>query len=270
MTATGTATETTMAEQTLIADTQPQGVTTRELAKKLGRTAQSVLNWKDEGMPCLSVGRPGVPCRFDEEACRKWLAANKAGFGRGGTRDGAGRPRKKRKARATAWRAGDGPLIDEAERKARVSERVAELAGTAAAEAALDPDVLALESDRCKLTPDDLVLLAYLEPSVSGMTKTALERLEKLEGFYKRRTERLKAQGELVPAREVRAAAQAMLAEIRTGLEAGARAWAQQIAGALDLDGDAHQRVERLLVARVREAIEAAHAAGQQASAGAA
>ena len=244
----------------LIADAQPVGLTTRELAEKLGRTAQSVRNWVDEGMPYLEEGqRSGNPYRFDEQACRKWLAANKAGFGRGGTREGAGRPKKKRKAKATAWRAGDGPLIDEAERRQRVNERVAELAGTAAAEAALDPDVLALESDRCKLTPDDLVLLAYLEPSVSGMTKGALERLEKLEGFYKRRMERLKAQGELVPAREVRQAAQAMLAELRTTLEAGARGWAERIAGELGLDGEAHQRVERLLVAKVREAVEGVH-----------
>lgn len=237
-------------DETLIEGTQPAGLTTRELAERLGKTPQTVRNWTREGMPCLSEGGLNRPGRFDEAACRRWIAAHKSGLGRGGERERAGRTPNKKRRKKREWREGPSPLLEDAEKKKRANERLAELAGTTGAQAAVDPEVVALERDVCKLTHADLVLLAHLIPDVSGLTGGAVQRLEKLETIQSRQLERHKAAGRLLDAGHVRQTYEAVFGELRARIDASAKDTAGELAAALELDGEGHKRVEKVLKER--------------------
>lgn len=243
----------------LLEGTTPDGATTEEVAGVFGVTPQTVRNWQRRGMPCLADGRQGVSARFDLKACKRWAAANKIDTGHGGDRAGAGRKKRRGRPRKNAhqWRDGGGePLIDEAEKRKKAIDLVADLAGREHH----DPEALDLATDLCKLTFHNLVTLAHLTPDVSGLTPAAVARLEKLLAVQQRQREFARSAGELVRASDVRREAGELLGELRQALEAGAKDTARELAAMLELGGEGHKKVERMLkdraaamVAKVRE-----------------
>lgn len=240
----------------LIEGTAPLGVPTEAVARALGVTPQSVRNWTLKGMPCLAAGGPGVSARYDLAACRTWCAANHMHTGHGGERAGAGR--KRGRPRKTAWRGegGPAPLLDRAEARQRAVDRIAELA----AGPGHDPEALDLAQDLCKLTASDLVVLAHVTPEASGLTPAAIARLDKLLAVQQRQREMAREMGELVRARDVRAAAEEAYGQLRQALEAGARAWAEDLSAMLELDGGQRREVERRLRERVAGVVEGVRA----------
>lgn len=249
----------------LIEGTQPEGITTEELADRFGVTPQTVRNWARRGMKPLTTGVPGVSARFDPVACEKWARANRMETGHGGERAGAGKPKRRpgrppgSKNKKRGWRDGGGagePLIDHAEKRQRAMERVAELAGRDAA----DPEALDLAADLCKLEPSDLVILASIAPEASGLTPAAIGRLDKLETIQLRQLERMRTMGTLVRASDVRERAAEVYGECRAAIDASSKDIARDLAALLELDGEGHKKVEKLvrekmvaLVERLRE-----------------
>lgn len=251
----------------LLEGTTPQGATTEEVAVAFGVTPQTVRNWQRRGMPCLADGKQGVSARFDLAACKRWAAANKMETGHGGERVGAGRKRRRGRPRKSQWRDGQGgpggePLIDEAEKRRKAIDLVAELAGREHT----DPEALDLATDLCKLTYHNLVTLAHLTPEASGLTPSAIARLEKLLAVQQRQREFQKASGELVRASDVRREAEELYGELRQAMEAGAREWARELAAMLELDGEGHKRVERMLKDRVAAMVARVREIGQSAA----
>ena len=242
----------------LIDGASPQGLTTEELAGELRErlklakppTTQTIRNWAKAGMRPLTPGKPGVSARFDPDACERWVRENRSGLGRGGERERAGRPSDRKKGRKSRWRDEPSPLLEGAEKRQRANERIAELAQASSAEALADPEVIALERQACKLAHADLVLLAHLTPEVSGLSGAAIQRLEKLETIQSRQVEREKAMGRLLVAGDVRATYERLFGELRQAIDASAGDTAAAIAAMLELDGEGHKKVEKLLKER--------------------
>lgn len=74
---------------------EPGGLSAKALGKALGVSDQTVDNYRREGMPVQVESPRGR--RYDLAACTAWVQANKPGWkapgvGRGGKREGAGRP----------------------------------------------------------------------------------------------------------------------------------------------------------------------------------
>lgn len=74
-------------------------LTRRELAGVLGVHMQTVTKWERDGMPIAERGRKGKPSTYSEPAVRAWL--------------------QQREEAARAAAAGDGPILDLAQERAR-------------------------------------------------------------------------------------------------------------------------------------------------------
>lgn len=49
------------------------------LADMFGVAPKTIVEWQEQGMPILERGRPGIPSRYDSEACIDWYVAREVG-----------------------------------------------------------------------------------------------------------------------------------------------------------------------------------------------
>lgn len=203
---------------------QGDTVTCSELARRLGCSDQTVMNYAREGMPVAGKDRRG---RFYVEAeCRAWIEQHKPGFkgdyGRGGKREGAGR-----KA------VGKVDEEREAERKAVEAEAAASGAAMFGDEARRRVILREIEEG---VRAEELTLRYSIGPTFAAAIREMLM-VEKLAIDLR------KIKGELLAKDDVEAVWTDTLTKVDQVLTSLASTLAAELAAVLSLDARAQDRV---------------------------
>lgn len=213
-----------------------QIVRTAELAAILGVTSQTVLNYKDRGMP----GRldPDGPAGkraflFDVEKCRRWVLNNRPRNGVGGRRPGAGAKPGWKTAR------GNGKLPPGVLPGGDSAASPLALAAAAVAEEPANPEMDAALGRLMEgaASGADMRLLSGLAGN-RPLSRADTEHIEQLSTTNERNRKAAEARGSLVPAADVALEWGETLKRVRSRLETLASRVTEKVMAAGMIAGD--------------------------------
>lgn len=181
-------------------DRTAQAVGASALAERFGVSRRTVYNWRDAGMPSDNG-------KFDPYACEQWVRQNPDIRGRGGKREGAGRP-----PRAPSGGNGrEAGSLEDRFAAAEAVERAEQRDGP--------PPEGAHVGELLKFTSDELAAIAAVGLR-GGLGKPQLDILERLLGLAERKIKLDQAAGQLVAAADVEIDIGRAMQRIRRAIEA--------------------------------------------------
>ena len=196
---------------------EPDGLIGPQLARELGISSQTVLNYADDGMPVVGTRRGGNGREinvYDLATCREWIKQNKGTPNKGGKREGAGR---KHKTGPQTGRGGyelTAGAVELGQKRKRAEKLLDELAAV--------PDHekrISIENGLLNMSMSELRLISVLEPEVTGLTKAATDRLHNLVAIRRKMLDMRRDEGGLIEVRDTELEWTRRLASLRAALE---------------------------------------------------